>query len=163
MKHDLWGVVSISAICLGLGGCGPSLSKPATELLIGTWAMQVEVDDNKLKNMLRKAGKTPEAISNATELGKSLTASMKYSLNLKADGTYEEISVMPNQRKKVTNGTWKISNEGTSVVTFKMSEKTGSETVTASFLNDDEFEYTTDTPLAEDLPLKTPLVFVKQK
>ena len=153
----------MSALCLGVGGCGPKLSKPAKELLIGTWAMQIELDDDKFENMLRKTGKKPEDNPKATDLAKSLMVGLKYSLTLTADGTYEEISVMPGQRKKTINGTWEVINEDASVVTYKMTEKTGVETQTASFRNDDEFEWAADSDLPQELPLKTPIVFKRQK
>ena len=156
--------VLVMPLCFAITGCGPRLSKPPKELLVGTWVLHVEIDDAQLDDMLSNQGIRAEDIPKVKELTKSkMESELQLTITLLADGASEATTVVPGKKKKTTKGTWEVTNESSHGVTFKSTDSSGVETVTVNFRNDDEFEFSSDDPQIKDVPFKTPLVFKRRK
>ena len=48
--------VLTTALCILMIGCDPRLSKPARELVVGTWAVHVKMDDSKVEDEQESKG-----------------------------------------------------------------------------------------------------------
>lgn len=181
MKRNAWVyTLAIATLLCWSAGCGKKesensgksgdggakkLSKPAKELLVGTWEAKIELDDAKIDEMMTKK-KVPDAQKEDTKkMLSSMFGKMKMEVELKADGTLVRKTEGGGPQPKTDNGTWKVTSEDGMVVKLESKEdgKDKADKITLTFSGDDEYTFDIDDPEFKEAPFKTPITFTRKK
>ena len=147
------------------GGGNGKLSKPINELIVGTWELQMELDDAKVEDMLKKqgGGKTiPEdAMKKQKEFVKKMFSGMTMTLEIKADGTAVATTTQLNPldpdgkaKAKTEPSTWKIASTSGKSAELEVTEKGKTRTTKITFIDDDTIRI--DDEEISKAPIKEP-------
>ncbi len=154
-----------------------ALKLPVSQTLIGTWKIEAEVDEDKLKGQLW--GDVPDselddpvnasAMDDMVNNVKTIASSTKLVIN--SDGTYKELKKMGALHGGLIDitlsGTWEVTNAAGNSATMKFTgkdffRKDETYEIKITFLDDTSFRVD-ESPRLKGFPLKRKAIFRKRQ